>query len=383
MLTADPNPPARQRSAPDEPAVSSRKTETASEQKRVPASGAMSKTDEPAKSRPGAEVGNDGLTADQRQRLGEAYKAFAGAKPGSKSWYAAANVCLRYGEAGRKRLAASVEARYRIAMRGYEAALAKAAGKVWAARKAAARKKGKSAAEMDKEIREARKVIADLQAKRNLTKADLVKKADPAMATLAELVGIDRKAVFAADASLAAKRADTILLWRLRARVRGEAGFDDASFAAMEEAMALVATPIGAESKAALKGNLAVFGKLLGREAAGIRDLNRMRLLAGMNALAVDPKLVEAARGHSKDMVEKGFFSHTSPVPGKRRFTDRARLAGTTAGGENIAYGTSDPKGANRMWFHSPGHFQNMFSPGYRRMGLGYHNRRWTQLFGR
>jgi len=91
----------------------------------------------------------------------------------------------------------------------------------------------------------------------------------------------------------------------------------------------------------------------------------------------------KAARGHCKDMVEKGFFSHTSPVPGKATPRDRARRAGTTANGENIAYGTTEPQRANQMWFHSPGHFKNMFGPRFRRVGLGYHERRWTQMFGR
>lgn len=389
-LAADPTPSGDGRNA-NAGAVSSKQAERVGEQMWVPApgasealagQGAAAKASKPSDSSKDRAVGNDGLTADQRWRLGEAYKGFAGAKPGSKTWYAAAAVCLRYGEAGRKRLAAPVEARYRITMRQYEAAFAKAADKAMKARLAILKKKGKTASQVDEEIRDARKVIADLRAKRDLSKDDLVKQGDPAMATLETLVGLSRKEVFAADRTLAAMRADAMKIWNLRALVREEDPIDSETFATLEDAMALVATPISAASKAALKGNLALRAKVQPVEAEGIADLNRMRLLAGLEALAIDPKLAEAGRAHSKDMAEKGFFSHTSPVPGKRTFGQRARLAGTTAFGENIAYGTSSPQGANRMWFHSPGHFKNMFSSRYRRMGLGYHDRRWTQMFG-
>lgn len=117
-------------------------------------------------------------------------------------------------------------------------------------------------------------------------------------------------------------------------------------------------------------------------ERAGIRELNEWRLLLEQNALEIDPKLCEAGRDHSKDMAEKGFFAHISPVSGKKTPSDRAKRAGTTGGGENIYAGSTKPEGANKGWFFSPGHHKNMFNPGYRRVGLGQHNRHWTQMFG-
>jgi len=117
--------------------------------------------------------------------------------------------------------------------------------------------------------------------------------------------------------------------------------------------------------------------------AEGIEECNLWRLYVGLNALTIDPKLCEAARGHSTDMAERGFFSHVSPVPGKTQFTDRARLAGTTAAGENIYMGSEDPHAANKGWFFSPGHHKNMFTAGFNRIGLGHHNGYWTQMFGR
>lgn len=118
-------------------------------------------------------------------------------------------------------------------------------------------------------------------------------------------------------------------------------------------------------------------------EAQGIEECNLWRLYVGLNALELDPKLCEAARDHSKDMSEQGFFAHNSPVRGKTTPWDRAKNFGTTASGENIYAGSSDPHSANSGWFYSPGHHKNMFKGSHHRIGLGRHGRHWTQLFGR
>lgn len=117
-------------------------------------------------------------------------------------------------------------------------------------------------------------------------------------------------------------------------------------------------------------------------ELRGVEDANIMRLLAGYNALEIDPKLCAASRDHSKDMETHRFFAHESPVKGKRTPWDRAKNFGTTGSGENIYMGSTDPIAANLGWFYSPGHHRNMFNPGHRRIGLGQHNRHWTQMFG-
>lgn len=116
-------------------------------------------------------------------------------------------------------------------------------------------------------------------------------------------------------------------------------------------------------------------------ERRGIRELNEWRLLLDQSALEIDPKLCDAGRGHSQDMAEKGFFDHTSPIPGKRTPSDRAKAAGTSGSGENIYMGSTEPEAANRGWFYSPGHHKNMFRPNYKLVGLGQFNRHWTQMF--
>ena len=116
-------------------------------------------------------------------------------------------------------------------------------------------------------------------------------------------------------------------------------------------------------------------------EHLGTLELNRLRYLLGLSLVRIDPKLSDAARDHSKDMTNVGFFSHTSPVSGKRRFGQRAANFGTSASAENIAAGQRTGPGAIRAWWYSPGHHKNMLG-GHGRTGLGQHGSMWTQMFG-
>lgn len=118
-------------------------------------------------------------------------------------------------------------------------------------------------------------------------------------------------------------------------------------------------------------------------EALGIEECNLWRLYLGLSALEIDPKLCDAARDHSKDMAEQKFFAHDSPVKGKTTPWDRASNFNTTASGENIYMGSTNPHGANTGWFYSPGHHKNMFNAAQKRIGLGRFGRHWTQMFGR
>ena len=156
--------------------------------------------------------------------------------------------------------------------------------------------------------------------------------------------------------------------------------------------------PLEAEEKAAAEGisgferndlkiitqnrKLAQDKKIPAEEAKGIEECNELRMLVGLNALVLDPKLCDAARDHSNDMAEKGFFAHDSPVPGKKSPWDRAKNFGTSASGENIFMGSPEAHAANMGWFYSPGHHKNMFSPGQRRIGLGCSGSHWTEMFG-
>ncbi|MCC5831138.1 MAG: CAP domain-containing protein [Phycisphaeraceae bacterium] len=119
-------------------------------------------------------------------------------------------------------------------------------------------------------------------------------------------------------------------------------------------------------------------------EWENIQKVNEYRIHLGLLPFEVDPRLVQAARRHSKEMAEMGYFSHTSPTPENRSHVQRMRNAGYPRGtSENIAMGTISGERAFRMWFDSPGHHKIMASTGNSGFGVGRWGRHWTQKFGR
>ena len=106
--------------------------------------------------------------------------------------------------------------------------------------------------------------------------------------------------------------------------------------------------------------------------------LNAQRARHGLGALRLNSDLSTAARRHSRAMVSKRFFSHTSPDG--TTFLDRIKATGYLSGarswnvGENIAYGSgslSTPRSITRAWMHSAGHRANILSSEFRSIGIG------------
>jgi uncharacterized protein YkwD len=222
----------------------------------------------------------------------------------------------------------------------------------------------------------------------------------PAMQRLKEAYAVDCNAVLAEDRKLAQAREELLRLGTWMDTCRGpvieamkaqgrdtssiEAG--DAPFekrlALQDQGAATRALSIARRHVAILKKNEGLLDKLHEQVTLGVNDLNMMRMILGLTPLQIDLKLCDAAHDHSMDMKTRGFFSHESPVPGKRTFAQRAKLAGTTASGENIARGQSNALHVNKGWYFSPGHYTNMFRPSYTRIGFGFAGRFWTQVFG-
>ncbi|MEZ0266396.1 MAG: CAP domain-containing protein [Phycisphaerae bacterium] len=118
-------------------------------------------------------------------------------------------------------------------------------------------------------------------------------------------------------------------------------------------------------------------------EVNNLRFVNKYREAIGLLPLEADPRLVQAARRHSKSMVDRNFFAHESPVAGNASPTDRVKNAGYPGGaGENIAYGPTSGEATFWMWFDSPGHHKNMAGEGYTQLGVGRWQNRFTQNFG-
>jgi uncharacterized protein YkwD len=109
---------------------------------------------------------------------------------------------------------------------------------------------------------------------------------------------------------------------------------------------------------------------------------NAYRRMFGHRPLALNRKLQQAARGHSKEMATLGYFAHFSPTPGRRTPFERMRLEGYMNGvSENIAL-VDGPDVAHLAWLHSSGHHRNLLSPSHTEFGVGNQGRLWTQNFG-
>ncbi len=74
-------------------------------------------------------------------------------------------------------------------------------------------------------------------------------------------------------------------------------------------------------------------------QAALFYETNRYRQNAGLTAFKPSLQLIKAAQGHASDMVKKDFYSHTSPLKGKKNMADRLGLVGlkNLNAAENIA----------------------------------------------
>jgi uncharacterized protein YkwD len=149
-----------------------------------------------------------------------------------------------------------------------------------------------------------------------------------------------------------------------------------------EQLLGKIVDPEQARAERIMAEDAKLAGRLDPQAAEGMQGLNQLRIVCGLAPLSVDLKLCQAAAEHSADMQSQQFFSHESPLPGKRTFQDRAAKAGTTASGENIYMGSVSASSAGKAWFLSPSHHKNMLSEQHRRQGLGHSGQYWTHLFG-
>jgi uncharacterized protein YkwD len=105
--------------------------------------------------------------------------------------------------------------------------------------------------------------------------------------------------------------------------------------------------------------------------------VNRERTQHGLQPLRMNDLLSAASLEHSQDMVQRGYFEHTTPDG--QSVGDRLRAIGYSRGvsasaGENIAYGFADestPASIVRAWMHSPGHRADILRPAFTEIGIG------------
>jgi hypothetical protein len=117
--------------------------------------------------------------------------------------------------------------------------------------------------------------------------------------------------------------------------------------------------------------------------------LNDYRVMLGLDPLELLDALVMAARKHSQEMHDLGYFAHESPVEGRRHPADRARLEGYSGSVlENCAV-SGDPRDAFEGWYRSSGHHRGLITDRARVLGAGQSQsksgapgRHWTMLAG-
>jgi len=105
--------------------------------------------------------------------------------------------------------------------------------------------------------------------------------------------------------------------------------------------------------------------------------INDERTSNGLRPVAPNGELRQAALSHSNEMVNQGYFEHTSP--GGVTFIDRIESTGYIRGarswtvGENLVWGTgprSTPEALVTAWMNSPPHRENLLRPSFRELGV-------------
>jgi uncharacterized protein YkwD len=116
-----------------------------------------------------------------------------------------------------------------------------------------------------------------------------------------------------------------------------------------------------------------------------VAAINTERTSRGLEALAPDPLLSEAARAHCREMCNLNYFAHQSPTPSDATPIDRYLDALHTVGekrptaalvGENIFYASVTDSLYNADYAHhslmaSPSHRENILEPRFTKVGVG------------
>ena len=102
---------------------------------------------------------------------------------------------------------------------------------------------------------------------------------------------------------------------------------------------------------------------------------NQTRASNGLATLCLHETLTQAARSHSQEMIDKGYFDHNSY--NGESYSARLERFGYnsyTKVAENIAWGSgssASPEYTFRSWLESSDHRANILDPDYREIGIG------------
>ena len=126
--------------------------------------------------------------------------------------------------------------------------------------------------------------------------------------------------------------------------------------------------------------------ELTAEESELIDFINAERLSHGLGSVRPSNVLMQVARAHSQDMIDRDFFDHVNPDGwGPRERLDKAGYNWMTYG-ENIGGGYTSAELMSNGWMNSSGHRANMLNPELTQIGVGYvaggfYGHYWTALF--
>jgi len=101
------------------------------------------------------------------------------------------------------------------------------------------------------------------------------------------------------------------------------------------------------------------------------RLVNEDRARYGKSALTLDPELSDIARIKARDMLENGYFAHTSPTYGNMRTMLRTFGVSFSAASENIARSRSIYHAEAAFLSSSTGHRQTLLGASWTKVGIG------------
>ncbi len=107
------------------------------------------------------------------------------------------------------------------------------------------------------------------------------------------------------------------------------------------------------------------------QEAQKMLDLvNSERAKAGVQSLKMDTEVMKVAQIKAQDMVDKNYFSHTSPTYGSPFDMLKSFNVSYKAAGENLA-GNNTVERAHTSLMNSEGHRKNILNGSYNHIGIG------------
>lgn len=109
--------------------------------------------------------------------------------------------------------------------------------------------------------------------------------------------------------------------------------------------------------------------------------VNAHRVSVGCEPLEWDGRVAGVAEAHSRDMVARDYFSHTTPDGASP--WDRLSRAGISyrLAAENIAWGYTSAEAVLSGWLGSAGHRANIENCALTHHGIGLADWHWTHVF--